>query len=347
MRPIILLPSYKPDEKLLTCLESLVDEGFDEFLIVDDGSGQEYKHLFDKAKQQYKGCTVIRHAVNLGKGRALKTGFNYALNHYEGSIGLVACDSDGQHPASAVKRVADAMIEHPDKLILGTRMFLKGDNVPIANFLGNTITKGVFKLLSGMTFGDTQCGLRAYPKVVMEKLLTVKGERFEYENIMLLSLRENQIGYYETPMEAIYIEENQTSHFNKVKDSFRIYMSLLSYAALPIFAGVVSFILTMIFFATLPMCSLIKPALFYATGILVGWLILIMPMPENKTKGFTIIYPILHTLIVSTLFYWLYNYQAMYFYGSWWLTAIIAAPLAYTIYLRLRFGKRPIRIKEK
>jgi hypothetical protein len=198
-----------------------------------------------------------------------------------------------------------------------------------------------------MSFGDTQCGLRAYPKKVMEKILTVKGERFEYENMMLLSLREHHVDYYEAPMDAIYIEENQTSHFNKVKDSFWIYINLIRYAMLPIFSGIISYIVTIIFFANLPMCSLIKPALFYATGILVGWLILIMPMPERNNKGYTIIYPILHTFITSALFYWLYNYNAMSMHGAWWLTAIVAAPIAYTIYLRMRFGRKPKRTKEK
>ena len=163
---------------------------------------------------------MIYHAVNLGKGRALKTGFNHALNKYRDLLGVVACDADGQHPAETVKKAAGAMREHPDKLILGTRRFFKGKNVPISNLMGNMITIFIFKILTGLSFLDTQCGLRAFPKSVMQKLIKTPGERFEYENIMLLDLRTQRISYCEIPMDAIYFEEEKhTSHFNKLKDS--------------------------------------------------------------------------------------------------------------------------------
>ena len=345
MRSIILLPSYKPDEKLIRCLDSLTREGFEEFLIVDDGSGEEYNHLFEEACGKFKGCKVIKHAVNLGKGRALKTGFNYALNHYDGLTGVISCDSDGQHEASAVKAASEAMVAHPNDLILGTRKFFKGENVPFANLLGNTITRLVFKLLCGLSFGDTQCGLRAYPVSIMKKFLKVKGERFEYENLMLLELRKGKIDYIETPMKAIYIEENITSHFNKWKDSFWIYINLLQFAVFPIFAGIIAYIATMIFFATLPMCSLLKPALFYSAGLLIGWLVLIFFAPDEKNKWYTILYPLLHTFICGVLFYWLFNYQTIAFHGAYWICAILAVPSAYTIYLRMRYGRRPKRTK--
>ncbi len=347
MRTIILLPSYKPDDKLLNCLAELNDVGFEEFIIIDDGSGDEYKDVFKKAQKLYSSCVVIKHAINMGKGRALKTGFNYALTNYDDIIGVVSCDADGQHAAAAVKNAADAMEANPDKLILGTRNFLKAKNIPMLNFLGNTISILTFKLLCGLSFGDTQCGLRAYSKSIMEKMLKVAGERFEYENIMLLSLRKEKINYHQLPMEAIYIQENKTSHFNLRKDPLFIYLHLLSFAALPVTAGLLAYTATVICFLTLPICSLIRPAMFYAAGLLFGWLIMIIPIPENKNRGYTIIFPILHTLLFSALFFWLYYYQGITLHGAWWLCAIPAAPSAYAIYLNMRYGKKPKRTKQE
>lgn len=44
---------------------------------------------------------ILTHAINLGKGRGLKTGINYYLCHrggkYAASKGLISIDSDGQH----------------------------------------------------------------------------------------------------------------------------------------------------------------------------------------------------------------------------------------------------------
>jgi glycosyltransferase involved in cell wall biosynthesis len=346
MKELILIPSYKPDEMLLEFLGELKKIGLKDVLLVDDGSGGEYRGVYEKATAEYPECEVIYHAVNLGKGRALKTGFNYALNKYPDLIGVVSCDADGQHPAETVKEAADAMHEHPDKLILGSRQFFKAKNVPKSNLAGNLITIVIFKLLTGLSFTDTQCGLRAFPKEVMEKLIRTKGERFEYENIMLLDLRTQQIGYCEIPMEAIYFEEEkQTSHFDKLKDSVLIYANILKFAALPIVAGLLSLIATIIFFTYLPVCSLLKTAIFYGAGLLIGWLLMLLPVPEDKGKWYTIFYPIAHTLVFSMWFYWLFNYTTIGFMGSWWICAAIAAPTGYAIYLRLRYGKKPKKIK--
>ncbi len=346
MKELILIPSYKPDERLLEFIESLKKEGICDVVVIDDGSGEKYKEIYEKVKSEYPGCDIIYHAVNLGKGRALKSAFNHILNTYDNLLGVVACDADGQHPASSVKEALETMRSHPDKLILGTRKFFRGKNVPVANLIGNMITILAFKILTGLSFGDTQCGLRAFPKTIMEKLISTKGERFEYENIMLLDLRKNNIDYAEFPMQAVYLEEGEyTSHFNKLRDSFWIYVNILKFATLPIISGIAAYIFTIMFFAYLPMCSLLKTGLFYGAGLLVGWLTMLLPLPDDKGKWYTILYPIAHTALFSTVFYWLLNYTPISFHASWWLTAILAAPTAYAIYLKLRYGKKPKRVK--
>ena len=70
----LIIPSLEPDEKLPRLLAQLRQAGIENIVLVDDGSGPAYHHFFDEAEQQ--GCTVLRHAVNLGKGRALKDAFN-------------------------------------------------------------------------------------------------------------------------------------------------------------------------------------------------------------------------------------------------------------------------------
>ena len=346
MKEIILIPSYKPDERLLEFIRELDAEGLKDVLIVDDGSGEDFNGIYENVKKEYPNCDIIYHAVNLGKGRALKTGFNYALNKYKDLNGVVACDADGQHPADSVKKAAIAMDEHPDKLILGTRRFLKGKNVPLGNLLGNFITIFAFKMLTGLSFGDTQCGLRAFPKQIMKKLISTQGERFEYENIMLLDVRKECIDYLEFPMDAVYLEEESyTTHFNKLKDSFLIYINILKFALLPIFSGLLAYLATLIIFINVPACSLLKTGLFYGAGILLGWLVMLIPISDDKSKWWGFLAIIIHTAICSILFYWLLNYNAFGVNASWWLSAILAAPTAYALYLRMRYGKKPKKIK--
>ena len=77
---VILIPAYKPDEGMLALLNALIaQKRYAGIVVVDDGSGSDYRPIFEAAEQM-EGVVVVRHAVNQGKGRALKTGFNAIMN---------------------------------------------------------------------------------------------------------------------------------------------------------------------------------------------------------------------------------------------------------------------------
>lgn len=224
----VIIPSYEPDEKLITLLEALQEAKIRHVVVVDDGSGDAYASFFDRAAA-FGNCEVLRHAVNLGKGRALKTAFNHCLLKYahlpEGPCvpGCVTADSDGQHTPSDILACMRKLWENPDSLILGCRDF-DGPEVPARSSFGNKCTRQVFRYLLGLSVSDTQTGLRAVPVSFMEKLMEVRGERFEYETNMLIETKNLNVPILEVPVKTIYIEENKTSHFNPVRDSLRIYL---------------------------------------------------------------------------------------------------------------------------
>ncbi len=217
----LIIPSLEPDEKLLRLLEQLHAAGIQNIVLVDDGSGPEYAHYFDEAKTRW-GCTVLRHAVNLGKGRALKTAFNHCLNTWPEAPGCVTADSDGQHTPACILDVMQALTQHPDHLVLGCRNFDEKD-VPLRSSFGNKCTCFMFKALIGLNISDTQTGLRAIPTAFMHWLMRTGGERFEFESNMLIDTKEAKVPILEVPIETVYIEENRTSHFNPLRDSARIY----------------------------------------------------------------------------------------------------------------------------
>ncbi|MFR5870007.1 MAG: glycosyltransferase, partial [Acutalibacteraceae bacterium] len=111
MQSVVLIPSLNPDEKLIRLLEGLHELDIRDILLVDDGSKPETKHYFEQARQM--GCRVVTHAVNLGKGRALKTGFNAFLNLFPDRPGVVMADADGQHSPQDILKVGRAMEAQP------------------------------------------------------------------------------------------------------------------------------------------------------------------------------------------------------------------------------------------
>jgi len=217
----IIIPSLEPDDRLTALVQELAAAKLSPVILLDDGSGEEYRARFETCRDQY-GCILLRHAVNLGKGRALKDAFNYCLNTWPGLVGCVTADSDGQHSPACIRSVRDALLKEPDHLILGVRDF-NAEGVPPQNRMGNQITCRVCSAVCGVKVSDTQTGLRAIPAAFMRDLMTVPGERFEFETRMLVETKGKYL-IREVPIETIYdSKENHTSHFRPVQDSLRIY----------------------------------------------------------------------------------------------------------------------------
>jgi glycosyltransferase involved in cell wall biosynthesis len=240
---VILIPAYNPDEKLLKLVDEIILADFKQMIIVNDGSKAECDDLFQTLAKKDE-CILLKHAVNLGKGRALKTGFNHFLNHFDEAIGVVTVDADGQHSVHDMKKVAEKLQQRPKSLVLGVRDF-SAENIPFRSRFGNIVTRKVFNLACGVKITDTQTGLRGISCSFLRELMNVNGDRFEYEMNMLLECKANQVAIEEVDIETIYIEENKSSHFNPVMDSIKIYSLFLKYA----FSSLFSFGLDILLFA--------------------------------------------------------------------------------------------------
>jgi glycosyltransferase involved in cell wall biosynthesis len=232
---VVLVPAYNPDEKLLDVLRGLFGEGFARIVVVDDGSAGRCAPLFEQVRAMPR-CTLLTHAVNLGKGRALKTGLNHILLSFPDAPGVVTVDADGQHLAPDVARVVASFLERPTGLVLGSRSF--GRTVPLRSLLGNVITRGVFRLLAGARITDTQSGLRCFTLPLAARFLRLEGERYEYEMNMLIEAHRTA-AIREVGISTVYIEDNRSSHFNPLVDSMKIYFLLLRFSFSSVFAGIV------------------------------------------------------------------------------------------------------------
>lgn len=248
----IIIPSYEPDDRLIDLLETIKKAKIGPVVLVNDGSSSKYDSYFDKAKKliEENDGVVLKHEVNKGKGRALKTAFSYVLDKYDDFVGVVTIDSDGQHSVPCTKKVMETLKENRNSLILGSRNF-DLETVPWKSRLGNKITSIVFGFLTGMKVKDTQTGLRGIPKEFMKQLLDVKGERFEFETQMLLESND-KYPIIEVEIETIYdSKDNHQTHFNTFKDSIRIYKVLGKKFTSYVFSSLFSTLIDLILFSIL------------------------------------------------------------------------------------------------
>lgn len=234
---LIMIPALNPDGKLIQLLAELKQEEYIHILIINDGSKEEYNYIFELAQNEYK-CIIINNQENLGKGMALKKGFSYVLEHCHNISTIVTVDADGQHLIQDIKKVSNASLENTQTIIMGCRNFTNKKQVPLRSRLGNVITRKVFMFWHDIRLMDTQTGLRAIPKIFLEEFMLVEGERYEYETNMLIRTKELGIKLYEVAIETVYIENNQTSYFNPLKDSMRIYALLIPFSI----ASIISFL---------------------------------------------------------------------------------------------------------
>jgi glycosyltransferase involved in cell wall biosynthesis len=231
---VIVIPAYQPGRGLVDLLRELAGTGLTAIVVVDDGSGPRYRALFDEALQ-WANVRVLRHAVNLGKGAALKTAINYALVEYPDLMGVVTADADGQHDPADILGVAKRFVRSPEALVLGTRVFT--GNIPLRSRVGNTVTRQVMRFAVGHRLADTQTGLRAIPRGLLEPLLRVTAQGYEFELEMLIAAKHLGTPVIQQPIRTIYETGNPTSHFQPLRDSMRIYFVLLRYTMLSLLAA--------------------------------------------------------------------------------------------------------------
>lgn len=240
---IVLIPAYEPGEQLVRFVRTINAAGIaDHVVVVDDGSGPRYTDVFASVAEL--GCTVIGHPTNRGKGYALRVGFDHVLRRHPGQS-VVCADCDGQHAIDDLQLVAAAVAEHGRAIVLGARAFA-GD-VPARSRFGNAVTRWVFRVSTGLHLQDTQTGLRGYSPDLLPWLLSIGGDRFEYELELLLAARSAGIPMIEVPIRTRYLDDNASSHFRPVRDSLRVYVPFLRFGC----SSLVAFAVDAVLFFTL------------------------------------------------------------------------------------------------
>ena len=242
----VLIPAYHPDRRLCALVRELSRRGFRRIVVVDDGSGHVSDDVFRTLREENL-CTVLSHAVNTGKGAALKLGLDDLYTRFPDCPAVVTADADGQHTPVDIERIAREAENHPDSLILGVRSF-DGENVPFRSRIGNKTTRLLMRLFLGLAVSDTQTGLRTIPRKLIPELLEITSNRYEFELEMLILCRRAGIPLRETGIRTIYLDGNAGSHFNPLLDSFKIYFVLFRYILSSVVTALFDFLVFLLVF---------------------------------------------------------------------------------------------------
>ena len=236
---IALIPAYNPIETLPDYISELMSTAvFSHVFVINDGSDHTHQQIFQQLSQKNQ-LTVLTHAINQGKGAALKTGLNKIALKFPEAIGVVTIDADGQHSVTDAHKIAAALLENPHNLIIGRRKF--DHDTPARSAVGNFLTRHLFRLITGVKIFDTQSGLRGIPYAMLKSLLNIESNGYEFELDMLM--QSNHLGFNikEIPIETIYLEKNQHSSFRPILDSLKIYFVLFRFSLIAILSALLDY----------------------------------------------------------------------------------------------------------
>ena len=228
-KTVAIIPSYEPPRAFIDYVKELLSKGVCHVVVINDGSNEKYSEIY-KDLAEIDNCTVLGYEVNQGKGYALRHAFSFCKENFTEDHVFVTADCDGQHLSEDVLKVAAFAAKHPHKLVLGARDF-SSPNVPLRSRQGNINTRRIFRFLYRISLSDTQTGLRAFSYSLLDNLLAINGNRFEYEMNMLIKLHKAGINIIEQPITTVYNDKSddveRVSHFKTIRDSLRVFSTLI------------------------------------------------------------------------------------------------------------------------
>jgi putative flippase GtrA len=198
-RLALVIPAYRPPDRLLDLARQL-SPSFARIVIVDDGSGAEFREVFARAAELPR-VEVLRHTANLGRGAAIKTGLNHALASLPGLIGVVTAEP-GCQPAD-IERVAQSLLAHPESLVQ-----------PAAD-----------SALHALIGRDSQTGLRGIPTGLAPRILQIAANGPEFDLELQMTARRSGVSVVEEPVGVA------RSRFNPLLESTKLYFLLPRFAA--------------------------------------------------------------------------------------------------------------------
>src|ERR1035438_158579 len=160
----VIIPTFNNGKTLETVIID-VQNYTDDIIIVNDGSSDNTAEILTN----YSHFNILNHPENMGKGRALRTGFDFAVS--KNFRYAITIDSDGQHFPADIPEFANWIEKDPDSLIVGARNMTQS-GVPGTSSFGHKFSIFWFRVETGLKIPDVQSGFRLYP------LDKIKGTRF-------------------------------------------------------------------------------------------------------------------------------------------------------------------------
>lgn len=219
---VVLIPAYDPPDSLIQYVEDLMDAGYEDIIVVDDGSRMDKQYIFDTLEDG--GCSVLHHDKNRGKGVAVKSGLFYYVDKYGGvADGVVTVNSDGNDRIEDIEKVGAILrkqkIEGTCRLVTGVRDF-SGPCISPVTARANRFMTWVYHWIFGASLKDVLCGFRGIPDAGVERCLTFPEKTYAYDCAQLIGFVKD--GYEQVPVHVPEPNPYAETHYRIIEHTFLI-----------------------------------------------------------------------------------------------------------------------------
>jgi len=212
MKTAVVIPAFNAEKNIFDLVIKVSQYvSINDIIVIDDGSSDNTFSIAEKLR-----INLLQHKSNSGKGKALYTGFQFAIN--KGYDAVIFIDSDFQHQPEDIPRFIELGRKNKFDVIIGTRKFEIG-KMPFHRYLSNKTTSLVLSLTIGKRVSDSQSGYRMIKSKVLEKMDLV-SHRYETESEILIRAGKKRFNFGELPIETIY-KGDEVSHINPLLDTLR------------------------------------------------------------------------------------------------------------------------------
>lgn len=188
-------------------LKKILDAGYENILVVDDGSRDDSQKIVEKIAEKHKGIICVSHSQNRGGGAALETGFEYMRRYAEVEF-IITFDADGQHQIEDVEKFFKAFSKYPHlEVVFGSRFLKKGSMKHIPPFRRSVLRLGkIFtKMMSGITLSDAHNGYRVFRSETLQKI-HLTADSMAYASELVEQVAQHKISYAEVPVNILYTQ---------------------------------------------------------------------------------------------------------------------------------------------
>ena len=213
---LVIIPALNAERTVADVIRGC-REVMDEILVIDDGCSDRTAEAARAA-----GAAVVSHAVNRGKGAALKTGFAYALQRGYGAV--ITLDADGQHLPREIPKFLAAREETKGDLIIGGRSHLFHQMLPRRR-MANRFSAWSIGGLSGTGVTDSQSGFRLYSSNLLLKA-RLRTDGFDLESEVIVRAGRDGFKVVTIPIDLGFVDGLSTSHYKPVADTLRIFWTV-------------------------------------------------------------------------------------------------------------------------